>query len=575
MTGGLVWTRSSGATAPRTVLFYGQSNMNNMVANGTGSPPAAAAGTTYFDDINLVWGAVPAADGLRNVLNALTVASGVPWRGINGSINGTTVEFLADDTPTGGLGLFATKLALAGVSTADIMLWMQGEGNAGEATQERDYIASLDLMHSRSATLMGKTTTTLPLVVAGLTTYGGAADGVNSDTSWWTTRKALFESTSQTGVRFSHSNLDGARLPADVFHLDAAAVARMGARYAQTALAALGYGGTEAHWEASGGATIDATHTNISLGLIGTATDFTPTSGITGFEVTGNNGATWVAATGARSNATTIQLTHASLSTTNARTVRYQFGMLPDVSAPVKDNSSLALPLTFTRDNITPTPLSTIARPDYWGNAYDNGQTGTTQANSGIPIGPAAARRLVICGIALGAAVAVSSATITPNIGTAKSATLIDNGSGVALGYALLDADADTATSITLSVTYASAPFSRTQMDVWAIPSAQLSSTTPSATLAPVTNTGTTVTGNIATPNQGIVIAYAFSSATPSFANIGVMSGTEAYAARDPQITFKLTVAADACNTASNASSAVTATFGASGNTALVAAAWL
>lgn len=564
------------ACAQNTVLFYGQSNMNGMMALGTGSPPAAQPGTLYFDDINLVWGPVPAADGLRNVLNALTLASGTPWRGINGSVNATGIEYLMDTTPvTGGLGVFQTKLTQAGVLTANLICWMQGEGNTNESPpmQARDYITDLDTMHGNLATMMGKTRTGLPLVVAGLTTYG-AIDVNDTDWSWWTIRRALFDAGSQiSATTFSHSNMDGVRQVSDPYHLDATSQARNGARFAQTVKSVLGFGGTSAHWEATGGTTVDATHTNISLGLIGTATDFTPVSGITGFDVTGNNGATWTAVTGARVNATTIQLTHASLSTTNARKVRYQYGMLPDVSAPVLDNSALALPLTFTRDEITPTALSTIPRPDYWGSAYDNNQSGITQTNAGIPIGPAVARRLVIVGLA-GATVTYSSVTITPNIGTVKTATLVQGpaGNAAALAYALLDADGDTATTVTVSVTYSSSPFSRTQMEVWAIPSGQLSSTTPTATQAPaLTAAATSATLNIATSAAGVVIAM--SRTTGSTTGVAI-SGTESYANRHTPIAFIPSIAADSCNDASNASSTVTATYNASGDITLVAAAW-
>jgi len=572
MVGNLIVGRSAADYLP-TVLFYGQSNMNNMVSLSTGSAPAAAAGTTYFDDINLVWGAVPAADGLRNVLNALTVASGVPWRGINGSINATTIEYLMDTTPvTGGLGLFATKLALAGVTSADLALWMQGEGNANTAsvTQARDYVTNLDTLHGSLATIVNRTKASLPFLVGGLTTYGDT-DAPNTDETWWTIRKAHLDSAALTNVYFSHSNMDGARTGGDPYHLNATSQARNGARFGQTLKAVLGFGGTAAHWEMSGGATIDATHTNISLSLIGTATDFTPTSSITGFEVTGNNGATWVTATGARSNATTIQLTHASLATTNLRKVRYQYGMLPDVSAPVKDNSALALPLTYTGDNITPTPVSTIPRPDYWGNAFDNSQTGTTQANSGIPIGPAAARRLVIVGLC-GPTVDISSVTITPNVGTAKSATVISKPANARayLVYALLDADADTATTITVSVTYISNPFARTQMDVWAIVSGQLSSTTPVDTKTALVLANTVGSLNIATSAAGCVIAICSDSTA---AQNGVISGAETYAQRR-FLGLIACVAADSSNNSASGSSAVTATYPSSGDISIAAASW-
>lgn len=556
--------------------------MNNMMAASVVPIPSALPGTSYFDDTALTWGPVPAANGLRNVLNGLVQLTGTQWRGINGSVNATSVEFLMDTTPiTGGLGQFAVKLASAGVSTANVICWMQGEGNTNLVPfqQERFYQADLDTMHANLAAMMGKTKATLPLIVAGLTTYGDT-DFPNTDNSWSTIRNALFNSTAQlTNTFFSHSNMDGTRIGAvngiggDVYHLDPISCDRNGARFAQTLKFVLGHVGTPAHWEISNAVTVDATHTTVNLGLVGTATDFTPTSGITGFQATGNNGATWVTCTAVRASATSITLTHASLSTANVRKIRYQYGMLPDVTAPVQDNSTLALPLGFTRDALTPTPLSTVPRPDYWGNAYDDNQTGTTQSNAGIPIGPAAPRRLVIAGLG-GSIVPFASVTITPNVGTAKPATIIQGptNNSAALAYALLDADADTAVSVTVSVTYSSSPFSRTQMDVWTILSSQLNSTTPTATQAPAfTASATVATLNIATSAGGVVIATARQTGTSVG---GVISGTEAYANRDNPQAFVINVSADSCNNSSSASSAITATFGSSGNISLAAAAW-
>ena len=93
-------------------------------------------------------------------------------------------------------------------------------------------------------------------------------------------------------------------------------------------------------------------------------TDITPATGITGFEVF-DNGSTVTITSAARYATDAVQLTlSTSISSGHTVTLRYLYGMTPNVSGLVKDNSPLALPLENTTADITvsdsqPTPTAT------------------------------------------------------------------------------------------------------------------------------------------------------------------------------------------------------------------------
>lgn len=564
-----------------TVLLYGQSNMNSFVEVGTVTPPIALPGTS-------MWNANPAnappssfvtptADGIVNLLNGLVTLTGKPWRAVNGSINGTDIGFLADATPTGGLGLFLQAIANAGVTGADLIFWRQGEGDSfavgAPFIVERDYLAHVDFIHQTLATAMGKTKATLPFIISSLATNPTNTGAENSTPLMWSNiQRYLFEAQANlTGTYFSHSNID-ATLSGDGLHETGPGNAQSGLRYYQTAKSILGFGGGQAHFEIASASTVDLRNTTVTVNHSNGATDW---SGSTGFEVSGDNGATWSTSTVSRVNSSSFNLvTSVDKSTTNARVFRYQFGYNPDISGLIVDNSPLVLPLTYTARDIRPTSLSTLPMPLYWDNAYDNAQSGITQVATGLSIGPAAARRLVILG--LGGAWVQCVVTITPNIGTAKTATVIQGPdvdfTRAKIAYALLDADADTATSITVTLVYGQSPFATTQMDVWTIPSAQLSSTTPVAsTLLKQQAAAISQTINIATSAGGLVIGYTFNDTNL----LGTITGTESYATRYAPNNFVRTVAYDSSNNSVNASSSITATYpSAGGKISMCAASW-
>lgn len=549
-------------------ILYGQSNMGGFISAGL-TPPAAAAGTSFYDKTT-GWGAVPAANGVREFLNAVKTASGVPCAAICGAITGSTIGFLADETPSGGAGQFYTQMAAAGVLDGEMCVFMQGEGNANTipATSEISYKTAISDLHAKLCTHFSRTKAQFNFIQAGLTTYGGAA-GADTDATWSTIRTAQFHAAQeQPNVYLSHSNMDGVRT--DTYHLDPASQGRAGQRYAQTVKFLLGLGGGIAHFEITSGAVIDATHTNVTIAHSSGATDFTPVSAATGFEVSGDNGANWSAPTGtSRIDGSTIQLTHASLATNNQRKLRYQYGMLPNVSAPIKDNGALALPLTFTPDIISPTPLASLPLPTFIESRTLTGAT-QIQTASGIPIGAAAPLRYLIFG-----AVGVpgnGTLTVTPNVGSVVTATLIKRQGTVSIYGALLLADANTATTVSVSLDYGVNPFGNTLFDTWTVPSSDMTSTTPVGSNGVTTAAGSTVGSTpVATTSGGFIVAISRSDNT---ANSGTISGTETFAQRINVSAGIQQTAADASGVATNAASTVTTTYTAAGTIDLAAVSW-
>jgi hypothetical protein len=85
--------------------------------------------------------------------------------------------------------------------------------------------------------------------------------------------------------------------------------------------------------------------------------DITPVSGITGFSLLSNGSPVGITSTERRST-DIIRLTLASPIPEGATVkLRYLWGSDPDTGALVKDNSSLALPLENTTEDITVTNM--------------------------------------------------------------------------------------------------------------------------------------------------------------------------------------------------------------------------
>jgi hypothetical protein len=560
--------------------------MGGFVQGAVSSPPAALAGTFFFDGSTLT--TVTAADGIRTCCNTIKSVSGLDVVYLTSNVSGASISGLVKGTSAYN-SLISQTLAILQPTDAVFILYDQGEGDTNTSPPEDQYLfkSTLIQMHSDIVADIGRTVTSCPMIVAGL----GIAPIVSLDTPstgggglpsrWSNIQTQQFQAISETSGMYFHSMI--AADQTDGLHYTGTAQALWNALpYAQVVNSLVGFGtiNTKPWWQISGGGVVDATHTNISL-VHSMGTDFTPTSGIDPFEVSGDNGATWISATGARVNATTVQLTHASISTTSVRRARYQYGFIPpgtiwnpatpppspSTASPnqIKDNSALTIPLNPTTWDILPTPLTTLPAPYYRGNASVANLT--SQTLTGMWLGPENQQKFLIIGF-VSRGTNVSSLTVTPTdvlgnpVGSATAATLVasNSTSSDAIFQCLLPTNANSAVKFNLTVVYSGAPFGGAEIHFWTAPAANLNSTTSTGNN---NANGTAVSAETCTVN---VSAGGFILALVSYTNqqddspFPVVSGTETYALRE---TFKEPVggsAADASNCSANAASSFTFT---------------
>lgn len=559
------------------IVMYGQSNMLFMSSTSL-SPPSASAGTTYFS--GSAWGAVPGGNGVRELLNGVIAATGVPCAALNGAVSGVPISWLSKGDPSGDYTAMAAQITGAG-GAFELICWHQGEGDSAGGTSESAYLAALDLLHSNLCTDFGLTKTQVPMFVAGLASVTGGASGFGNDTSWDAMERTLIDAAGNANTFYSHSNRDANVVSSNV-HWDGASYGRAGKRYARSISTFYGITSGYPNWHIASAVTVDATHTTVTLNP-GLGTDFTPASGnISGFQASGDNGAHWDAispTTAVRTNATTITLTHDSIATTSSRLIRYQYGILPDISALALDNSSLALPLDNSAGTIAPTPLAVLPVPTFLSRGAGAG-SGTAWTRSGVSIGTATADRFIMCLIkGKGDNVLLSSAKFVvsgqPDVNATVSSFRNNGGGASTYNAHLVYGVVPAGTSCDIQLTYAASIFNGPDVCVWSCPSSNMSSTTPTDvkyahdSAADITSLSIT---NLTTAAGGFILAAAYSSNLTS--NSGAVSGTETYAGRENLATLGgQNIAADASGiTAQAGANTVTATYTQTGRIELIAA---
>lgn len=169
----------------------------------------------------------------------------------------------------------------------------------------------------------------------------------------------------------------------DGLHLDAAGATLVGNRFAQyikyyLSLATYGKGP-----EILGYEIVDSTHVDIYMQHNAAGTDFTPTTDITGFDVTG---AGVSVASAARQSSISIRLTITG-DTADITAIRYQYGKAPTLTGDVFDNTAMALPLSadVTISEVVPDledPTATISVPTSSATYTDDGYNTLTVSGS-------------------------------------------------------------------------------------------------------------------------------------------------------------------------------------------------
>lgn len=552
---GLAQTGSNPFFVGIMLVVYGQSNAGGLYGGPAASPPAANPDTTWFN--GSAWAAVPNTNGIRELLNDISSTFGVPAGALGAAVSGVTIGALSKGAGTGYYEACAAQIVAAG-NDFEFLVWHQGEGNSAAGTPEAAYLASLDTLHGDFATDFGRTKTQAPLVLSGLATVTGGASGYGDDASWDAMERTLINAASLSGVTYSHSNRDAVIVNANV-HYDGASYGRMGKRYARSITTLLGATSGFPNWHISASAVVDATTTTVDV-THGLGSDFTPTSGITGFEISGDNGATWSACTGVRTSATRITLTHASVATNSNRKLRYQYGLLPDMSAPVLDNSSLALPLDNSAGVLSPTPLAALPVPTWivtksTGNTFP---TGSSTKWTSVGIGTASDNRFVILSMSNRAAESLTGATLQVAGQSDIALTVVNlttTVGRVAFAYGTVPAAYGTTADITLQ--FSASIFNNPTLGVHTVDLTALNSTTPVASNATSVSGATSVSTNVATSAGGFVITT--STNTDTGGSAISFSGSETYATRTSLLhSSAMHGVGDASGVSANASSTAT-----------------
>lgn len=323
-------------------------------------------------------------DPLRQFCNAINDATGIPVAVIPHAVSSTALHVDAAGAnpywgqPSGSLyTTFKSYIDGRSSSRLEGILWIQGEQDALNGTVTREeYATALTALVAqfRSDFANGSGKSNLPIYVLEL---GRSIGGNNA--YYQAIRDAQKDVAAAVADVYISATLMDLPLRDTVHYTDAAflTVARRIAEQAQEILGvsgAHGQGPTFAGWTRSG-VNVDVTLTHRG------GTDFTPSSGITGFEFL-NNGSPIAITSAVRTNATTIRLTLAS-TPTGVESLRYLWGAQPTQTAPVLDNQTLVKPLQANGD------IASGAAPVKLGSAVIVGQSGGTAAANRLGAGRA------------------------------------------------------------------------------------------------------------------------------------------------------------------------------------------
>lgn len=272
--------------------------------------------------------------------NDLIAALGVPVGLIDGTLNGggLTVSSGQGRYMNGAVadaGYTASAAAIAAETTSIAAnVWYQGNTDAAGAVSQSTYYTALGNMIALRRADVGNAA--LPYVIV---TLGRDTNGVN-DANWQAIRKAQIQKCGDANIY----RVDAADLPlhTDGIHHSAAGFTELGKRIARAVLAAKGLVSTYRGPRIAQVRKVSATVFDVLL-THDMGSDFTPTTGITGFRVL--DGASPVTVSSAvRISATRIRLTLASAPAA-LPTVQYLYGAAPAVTSVAKDNGTLTLPI--------------------------------------------------------------------------------------------------------------------------------------------------------------------------------------------------------------------------------------
>lgn len=213
--------------------------------------------------------------------------------------------------------------------------------------------------------------------------------------------------------------------------------------------------------------------------------------------------------------------------------------------------------------------------------AIDDGNVSSmvqTWTGKTISAGPGATRFFVLALVGSPVATVIDSITLQPNVGSTitllvADRVVIDASTRSVLYKGVFLSDADTATTVTVTVNYHGNPFGATIASMWTCPSATMASSTPTGTGSNDNAAGTSATTTVSVAAGGFIIAAMSTNATNPTSNF---TGSTEAITRRAQVTLGATDSAfgDVSNAVTPGSSTVTVNVGTSAAVRLAAAAW-
>lgn len=345
--------RVAAVVAPLTILLVGSSTTQKYFDTYTGPANAnvtASATGTGFAALGTT------GAGATNLGNLLNIATGRPIRFIKTGVNGTLLSDWEASPSTYRAAAVNAAIAAGGV---DLILSIVGFNDAyqsgGSIVSQASHEAKLRSFLSKLRSEIGQPTVPVALGISQI--YTGASTVTDDQFTWL--HAAELNVAADTNNYFGAHAYDLSQL-SDGIHQTSAAYPIHAARLANNIGAIFGVGTLRKGPTISAAAAVYNTKTRLTLTHDG-ASDFTPTTGLTGFEISFDDFATIATSTTAvREDGTHVLITHAA-SGGVAPKVRAFAGHAPNVAGVLKDNTSLALPVSPTKAPVVaPSGTSTV-----------------------------------------------------------------------------------------------------------------------------------------------------------------------------------------------------------------------
>lgn len=341
---------STGTTALQTQKWgvgfivggFGQSHVANWLTanNGLSTDDRAVS----HDGSS--WATIPAAtDGALALAASLIAAADCPVAVIAHGVPGAPLSyFWASGAKQSSYTTWEARVTAAGGALSGFFVW-QGEGDLGRT--KAAYKADLDAMFAQLRTDYGAP---LPITVLAL---GRLTIATSNDADYAAIRGAHIDAGNDAG-NYLISTHDFAL--SDGLHFMPASSVAAGDRMAQCikheyGLAAYSRGPVVAS------ASISGTTVDVLLNHDG-GTDFTPSTGITGFDVL-VDGSPVTISSAVRQTANTVRISLAA-TPSGAVTLRFGYGRDFSIAGLVKDNTAITLPIEYTDGAIAVAQLKRI-----------------------------------------------------------------------------------------------------------------------------------------------------------------------------------------------------------------------